>query len=385
VDWYLSAETLDEALATQLQARVDLRAGNNPYDRYTKVDKHQPADERMTVNQWIDHWIIGRRGARTSQTRDHYLLKNHIRPTFGDMVAGEVTKLQVKRWVGRICDDVGIPTARNAYQLLHQIMADAEDDPKVSGVTVTPCRRIAFPEYEPAEKEWLTVAETVAVVAEMREVSRRNADLPKPPRSKDLDRRRASTAERDPGWYSVLILFLAWTGCRWSEAAGMRRADINLLKRQAMVNEPWTRALGGGAHGKPKTLGSKRVIDLPVFLCEMLSVHLQHPHDYVFPNRKGGPAYYDEVFRSLPAFTERMFGKHITPHCFRHGHRTWLEEVEPRPSEVAINKRLGHKTRGSKGRYTHVTLAMRKQITTALGDLWKEANRQVSTGATGDN
>ena len=51
----------------------------------------------------------------------------------------------------------------------------------------------------------------------------------------------------------------------------------------------------------------------------------------------------------------------LTLHGLRHGHQTWLDDLGIR--YVLQSERMGHEVPGMRGIYSHVTPAMRKELT----------------------
>jgi integrase len=51
----------------------------------------------------------------------------------------------------------------------------------------------------------------------------------------------------------------------------------------------------------------------------------------------------------------------LTPHGLRHGHQTWMDE--DRVVDVLKSERMGHEVPGMRGVYSHVSTAMRAELT----------------------
>ena len=58
----------------------------------------------------------------------------------------------------------------------------------------------------------------------------------------------------------------------------------------------------------------------------------------------------------------------LTPHGLRHGHQTWMDE--DRIADVLKSERMGHEVPGMRGVYSHVSAAMRAELTAALQERW---------------
>ena len=59
----------------------------------------------------------------------------------------------------------------------------------------------------------------------------------------------------------------------------------------------------------------------------------------------------------------------LTPHGFRHGHKTWMDEA--RITDVLKSERLGHDEPGMRGVYGHVSPGMRSDLKAALQERWE--------------
>jgi len=64
----------------------------------------------------------------------------------------------------------------------------------------------------------------------------------------------------------------------------------------------------------------------------------------------------------------------LTPHGLRHGHQTWMDE--DRIADVLKSERMGHEVPGMRGVYSHVSTAMRAELTTALQERWAASLRE---------
>jgi len=59
----------------------------------------------------------------------------------------------------------------------------------------------------------------------------------------------------------------------------------------------------------------------------------------------------------------------LTPHGLRHGHETWLDDLDIR--YVLQSDRMGHEVPGMRGVYSHITAGMRDDLTAGLQELWE--------------
>jgi integrase len=61
----------------------------------------------------------------------------------------------------------------------------------------------------------------------------------------------------------------------------------------------------------------------------------------------------------------------LTPHGFRHGHQTWMDDA--RIGKALKTERMGHEDRSMQGRYGHPTEDMRVELIELLQALWESA------------
>jgi len=89
----------------------------------------------------------------------------------------------------------------------------------------------------------------------------------------------------------LAVLFLAYTGVRFGEMAGLRVRNLNLLRRRAHITEAVSEVGGRLIFDTPKT-HLNRSVPIPRFLVDELAVHVagKGPDEHV-SRRRGGPCY----------------------------------------------------------------------------------------------
>jgi integrase len=94
--------------------------------------------------------------------------------------------------------------------------------------------------------------------------------------------------------YGLVVLFLAYTGLRAGELAGLEVQDLDLTRGTVRVQRTKRKVRGGWETGTPKSRKSRRVVPLDGWLADDLRDYLQtHPNRGVptaplFPNRQRG-------------------------------------------------------------------------------------------------
>ncbi|GFP21286.1 hypothetical protein HKBW3S06_00512 [Candidatus Hakubella thermalkaliphila] len=131
-----------------------------------------------------------------------------------------------------------------------------------------------------------------------------------------------------------LIMFLCLTGCRISEALGLRWSDVDFNSGRIFIRQ----VLQASKHDdrrffSPKTDASRRAIDLPDILIQelktqqaWLTVELEsNEYDLVFPNSAGKPAHYRNLaLRVLEPALRRAGIRRVGFHSLRHSYVSML-------------------------------------------------------------
>jgi integrase len=156
---------------------------------------------------------------------------------------------------------------------------------------------------------------------------------------------RALAGECD-GW-GDLIYFLAYTGLRWGEMAGLRVSRIDLDRRRIDVVEAVSEPRGVVVWGTPKNHG-RRSVPFPEFLLPMIEARRvgKSPSDVLFLGQDGG------VLRA-GNFRNRVFNRavarameadptfpRVTMHDLRHTAASLA--VSAGANVKAVQRMLGH-------------------------------------------
>ena len=269
---------------------------------------------KTPLADWLTEWEQGRLGRRAStRNRDESLIRNHILPTFGGKTVGGIEPSDVRAWVARLAEDYSSATVRKTYGLLASCLQAAVDDGLISR---SPCRSIKLPSLEQ-----------------------------RPPRFLDAEE-IGRLAETVPIRYRALILIAVFTGLRWGELAGLRVSDLELLQRRLRVNQALSRDRGKLTFGPPKTVASRRTVNVSPNLVEIIADHIRR-----FPTESGlvfaasgGTVLRDTNFRRrvwAPALADAgLVGLHF--HDLRHSHAALL--IKAGEHVKVIQSRLGHKS-----------------------------------------
>ncbi len=178
----------------------------------------------------------------------------------------------------------------------------------------------------------------------------------------------------------VLILLLCVTGLRIGEGCGLRWKRINFSEQDLVltkdevvpalslrISETWKYYKGGWRYQTPKSLGSRRPVDLQDGLLEELAAwkaasRFKGPDDPVFAGRTGRPwDYQNYLRRKLKPAAEKLDMPWLSWHSFRHAVDSWGERVGMSLSERQAF--MGHSDLTMTQKYSH---AQRNKVRAGL-------------------
>lgn len=339
---------------------------------------------------WAREWMAAKAPRGRTVTTRWSRLDAHILPKWKNTPLIAINWFDAENWAnGLDCDDT---TATHCLTLMSQILTGAVD---AKHLIVNPLfgRRRSRPAGTKAEVQAKEQDELWAPPEVVLQLARR-------------------VGPRD----GLHILTTAFTGMRWGEGIGLHR-DRTLLERREQHNgglftcpilriteevaeyqkrDPETgKKLGMFLDLEPvKTAESKRDIDVPPFLAELLKDHLDSlKHEFVFMT-KGGKWWRRSNFgRQVmrPAADGRtalaaskghapreawepvMTG--LTMRALRHTHDTYQGQIGVK--SVLEHEQAGHAYPGMKGTYQHPTPDMRQERLDGLQEIYQRAMRNL--------
>jgi integrase len=217
---------------------------------------------RMNFGAWCDEWwatMVDLR-ARTL-ARYERDLRLHIRPRFDRRPLAKITKTEVQAWVAEMRAG-GVPDSavRRRFSVFRAVMTGAVEGERL---VKSPCAGVKLPEVRRSDIEVLTPEEVAELAAAM------------------------------PEWCRSWVLVAAWSGLRWSEMVGLRRRDVDMLRRRLVVTQQVVE-VGSEFKGfdQPKTQAGRRSVPIwaPIYpiLEEQLTTRAQPGKDgLVFVNTRG--------------------------------------------------------------------------------------------------
>jgi integrase len=211
-----------------------------------------PRAGRITLTEWVNQWFPALDLELTTLSNYRYMIEAHILPEFGVRPLESLTAEDVSVWEkGLIARGYAKRTAKDARSVLTTILGDAiprhiQANPaqRRTGKGRKGIRRIE--RHEKAEKAWPTPLQALLVAERCAALSGQDADF-------------------------VMIVYLAYTGSRWSEVIGLQPDCVRDDK--ATIAWKLYELNGRFYKGRPKD-GSIRPIDLPPFLADLMADHL---------------------------------------------------------------------------------------------------------------
>lgn len=320
---------LASAVTDQAQGRwVDARSG------------------KISLRRFAEQWMDGKAALAPKTIELYgYLLNSLVLPKLGDVELADLTPARVRTWRANLLrgGHPGPSTVAKAYRLLSAMMTTAVIDNLVAR---NPCVEKGAG-VERAPEIQIPTPQQVAAIA----------------------------AAIDPR-YRALVLTAAYAGCRWSELAGLKQKNLDLLHRRLTVTEQLIELKGGVLlSSEPKSVAGRRVVHLPAGLVAELEVHLSQfartePAGHVFTSASGGPLR-PSNFRNrhwYPAVRAAGAEK-FRFHDLRHVAGTLATISGATIREVQA--RLGHASPAAAYRYQHVLESRDAEIAERLDEIFK--------------
>jgi hypothetical protein len=348
---------------------------------------------RKPFGKWAREWMAAKspRG-RTTETRWDRL-DRIILPKWEHVPLNGITWFDAENWAnGLDCDD---STATQCLSIMSTILTGAVD---AQHLLVNPL----------ANRRRSRTAEANA----RQRAKPAQSELWAPPEVVLQGARRAGPVN------GLHLIVTAFAGVRWGEGLALRAESLTERREHADGGEfvcPTLSVVQEVAEYQPrdrdgtklgqvlvlepvKTAESKRQIDLPPFLVELLRAHIaRHPHEWLFCTSGGkhwrrnnfGRQVTRPVFDGRPALPASKghapreawspIMRGLTMRALRHTHDTYQEQIGVKPA-LAFEQ-AGHKRPGIKAVYQHPTPAMRRERLDGLQEIYERARRHLGWDA----
>lgn len=235
----------------------------------------------------------------------------HVEPKWGRRTLASVRHSEIQDWVSQMAQTQGASNVLRAHGVLAGVFDTAIKDRSLS---TNPARDIALPRKTKKRKAYLSHAQVELLALN----------------------------SRDP----VLIRFLAYTGLRWGEAAGIRVRHLDLARRRIRIEENAVMVNNTVIIGTPKS-HKHRAVPIPPFVLDILALRAQtrNPEDYIFgagtdplrlPNSQDG--WFAGAVRRAQKVDPNL--PRVTPHDLRHTAASLA--VSAGANVKAVQRMLGH-------------------------------------------
>ncbi len=288
-----------------------------------------PEAGRLTVGDWAQRWIEGQSHLKPS-TAERYrgILRVHVQPRWGDVQLSNVSHADVQGWVRTLADHRSPATVRKIHRVLSLVLDLAVKDGRL---VRNPAAGVSLPRVTVGERRYLTHSQVERLAAQVAQPYTGTS--------------RVSDADRDAARvYRLVVLFLAYTGCRFGEMAALHVSSLDVVRRRASISESVTVIKGVQTWGTPKG-HARREVPIPRFLAEELRRHVasRAPEDLVFSGVKGG-ALRSQVFqRAALSDAAKVIGiEGLHPHELRHTAASLA--IASGANVKVVQQMLGHKS-----------------------------------------
>jgi len=244
---------------TKVEAQRWLREEISRIDRGSWVD---PAGGAMLYGEYAELWLAGKLNIK-EKTRHWYngILRSRLIPAFGRYQIRHLGAPTIRSWVSDLVEE-GLSAARIRH--LHQVLRTSLQQAVKDGLlTRNPADGIDLPTERHREMQFLDAGQ-------LHELAR--------------------YAEGMRSGQGTMIIFLGYSGLRWSELVALRYRSVDLLNRRIHVTEAATDVGGRLVFDSPKS-HRRRTVVLPRSVAHLIEDRLESasPDKLVFTAPEGGP------------------------------------------------------------------------------------------------
>ena len=273
-----------------------------------------PTKARTPVAVVAEEWFRAQVQVKpTTRSGYRFHLDKYILPRWGNIRLVDVRHGDIQAWVGELSENLGPSMVKQSHLVLGGVLRYAIRDGRL---TNNPSDGIQLPRLASREHGYLTHAQVHALAQEC-------------------------------GEQGDVVLFLAYTGLRWGEMAGLRVNRVDFVRRRIDVAHAVSEPRGVIIRGTPKN-HERRSVPFPALLTNSLEERCagQNPDDPVFTGADGGVLragnFRNRVFNAAVARcmeTDELFPR-LTLHDLRHTAASLA--VSAGANVKSVQRMLGH-------------------------------------------
>ena len=272
-------------------------------------------DESPLLADWFDSWVdTYKLGVVRDATLSKYrAAQRWVRELAGDVRLSALTRARYQKLLNDYAATHERVTVMDFHHQLKGSVLDAVDEGLVSR---DPCRRLVIKGIEPKEKK------------------------PKYLSRFELQRLLSVLDLGDDVSWDWLVLFVAKTGLRLSEALAVTPADFDLMRQCVRVRRSWDYK-GGGGFAPVKCPSSVRSVEMDWQLtAQMAALVRGMDEDVPLFVPDGRRVYASTINANLARLCRKAGVSVITMHGLRHTHASVL--FASGVSVASVSRRLGH-------------------------------------------
>ncbi len=358
--WLIRVQTRDNK--GKLKSRSATVRGNQTdadkklTELLSEKDKGIITSPNQTLGDFLDTWLLIVKPRLQSRTYQDYseILTRYVRESLGKKKLEHIKAIH-----------------------LQSLYAEMQNEKKLSARVVRYTNTILKSAFGYAVNQDILFKNPAKMVELPKLIKREMVVLTKDEAIDFLD---ASQKER----LATLFSFLLATGCRPSEAIGLKWQDLSFDRNTVEIKRVvvWQRTGGSWEFCQPKTAKSRRTIPLPVSLVKEIKQHRIRQHkerlklgvnwqdfDLIFPSQVGTPLTMGRITRVFQRIKKDVgIIKPLRLYDLRHSTATLLLQANVNPK--VVSERLGHSTITlTLDVYSHVLPTMQEQATEHLEDM----------------
>lgn len=217
---YRDARGVKRSAGTFTHKSKAVRAASAKEEHARRSMLRDPEAYKRPWGEWVEEWWPTRNVEASTLKVDKGRLERHLRPRWGDVPIGSITRHDVKAWAAKLGATTGPTTVQRCAHLLSASLAAAVD---AEVIDANPAARLKLPGSAKAQERFLTREEYDAILEQL-----------------------PTTADR------LIVAFATNTGMRPGEWAGVHWNRVDLERGVVRVVETFSE-LGGVIKAYPKS------------------------------------------------------------------------------------------------------------------------------------